>query len=145
MSLRCFQVQILLKNSVKVSKVGAVSSEARLLAAGVNKAVQGKCSSGSFLPVLVFPPCFGLSSLFWSFLFLFFSFYYYIYFFIIPTSQSPSFLCLCNCVLQSVYLDWLLSQFSVSVSRMKTRWTSSSHCYLPADSGKPPCSPPSLA
>lgn len=40
---------------LREGKQGAVSPEARLLVARVNKAFQGKCSSGSFLPVLVFP------------------------------------------------------------------------------------------
>lgn len=69
MNLKCFQVQILLKNSVKVSKVEAVSAEARLLAARVNKAI-----------LWFFSPCSGLSSLHSLFLLLLYLFFHYSHF-----------------------------------------------------------------
>lgn len=59
-------------------------------------------------------------------------------------SALPFSVCATTCS-ESVYLDCLRAQFHVSVSRMKARWTSRSHCYLPADSGKPPSLPPFLA
>jgi hypothetical protein len=92
------------------------------------------------LPSRLLSPCFVLSPPSFSFCF--------IYFFITPTSPSPSALpfsvCATTCF-ESVYLDCLCSQLPVSVSRMKARWTSSFHCYLPADSGKPPSLPSFLA
>lgn len=65
-----------------------------------------------------------------------------------PISPSPSALPLSVCETtcsNSVYLACLPSWFPVSVSQMEARWTSSSHCYLPADSGEPPSLPPFLA
>lgn len=116
--------------------MGAVSSRAQLLAPGLKEAVQGK-----FLSLQ------ALFSLFWSF-FLLFSFYYFIYCFVIPTSPPPSCSSFSLSVRQraSICVSGLASlTVPLSVSRMKTRWTSSSHCYLPADSGKLPFIPPSLA
>lgn len=130
-----FKCRELLKNQVKLRKVGSVSPKAGLLAPEVNEAVRPPFSL--FRP---FSPCLGLS------LFLLFSFHY-LPFFIIPAPPppppAPPFSGWAAAVLgraSLVCLAWLLQQFSVSVSRMKTRWTSSSHCYLPADSGWPPLS-----